>query len=188
MDTYISFFSLPKNYNKKELDRAYKKKLSSIKKMNLTVSEQKIFEEKIDEIYKILDSQLDKKYKENSGSYEKLFMKSQPMNNKIIDPFLSLNSIIEPFYKKPFFEHSYMNNDNKTSFSSQSHSFIQQTNPDGSRLVINQKFSNNNGEKNQIIEGYEIDTNGKKKPLSNNKINSLFESKYGINSNNFIEN
>ncbi len=208
MDTYISFFSLQKNYNKKELDRAYQKKLSSTKKMNLSVSEQKIFEEKIDEIYKILDSHLDNKYKENSGSYEKLFMKSQPKNNKVLDPFSSLNSVIEPFYKQPFFEHSYMNNDMfndlfdtnlfksefdngtnmKTIFTSQSHTFISNLNPDGSRLVINERFSNNNGEKNQVIESYEIDTQGKKKPLSNNKINSMFESNYGINSDIFIEN
>ncbi len=199
MDTYLSFFNLQKNYNKKDLDKAYKKKVASISKMNITTTEQKIFEEKTNEIYKILDAGLDSKFKENNGSYEKMFNKSKPNNHMVIDPFYSLNSIVEPFFKQSFMNDGSINdlfaNDfiGKNHFTTQSQIMTEQisyigSDTGGSKYVLNKTSTNNNGEKKTVIENYIVDSNGKKKPLSIDKINKIFQTKDGKNYDLFIEN
>ncbi len=194
MDTYLSFFNLQKNYNKKDLDRAYQKKIASISKMNITTTEQKMFEEKTNEIYKILDSELNSKFMENTGSYEKMFNKSKPNNHKVIDPFSSLNSIVEPFFKQSFINDGSIN-DIFANESVETNSFTMteqisyiSSDLEGSKYVLHKTSTNNNGEKTTVIENYSVDSNGKKKPLSADRVKKIFESNYGKNNDLFIEN
>lgn len=194
MDTYLSFFNLQKNYNKKDLDRAYQKKIASISKMNITTTEQKMFEEKTNEIYKILDSELNSKFMENTGSYEKMFNKSKPNNHKVIDPFSSLNSIVAPFFKQSFINDGSIN-DIFANESVETNSFTMteqisyiSSDLEGSKYVLHKTSTNNNGEKTTVIENYSVDSNGKKKPLSADRVKKIFESNYGKNNDLFIEN
>ncbi len=194
MDTYLSFFNLQKNYNKKDLDRAYQKKIASISKMNITTTEQKMFEEKTNEIYKILDSELNSKFMENTGSYEKMFNKSKPNNHKVIDPFSSLNSIVEPFFKQSFINDGSINDIfanepvGTNSFTMTEQISYISSDLEGSKYVLHKTSINNNGEKTTVIENYSVDSNGKKKPLSADKVKKIFESNYGKNNDLFIEN
>ena len=198
MDSYISFFNLKKNYNKTELDKAYIKKLSNLKKMNLTTTHQKIFQEKVTEIYNVLNSSLDNVFDDGSfssynDSYKTMFRKGSPMNHKLLDPFSSMNTIVHKFFNEPFMSNKFgtdlLKDDMLSStLVSQSRMYQERVNSDGSRVVINQESTNMNGNKNKVVETYEINKDGHKTHLPLKKAIKLLNSDKLLNSYSRLEN
>jgi len=170
--TFYSVFNLPQDYTIDQLNNAYQEKVDKAHKSSLTELDQNIYKESLKSYYnqakKVLQrrdfiSELSNFSDFTPLSFLSPLSYSFPSNSHDVFPILNNPFHLQSQLSHPTQQPTFPNNHNEV-FSSSS-TYREQLMPDGSKLVVKESSSNNNGNITKNTKSYRQLSNGTTEPI-----------------------
>jgi hypothetical protein len=161
--SYLTFFSLNNDFTILDLEKSYENKKKAIgESSNLSEADKEYFLENIQLLYK--QAKQDYHRRELTNMNNTRTRNLIPRYRSLFDNFLDFPSMPDEWLSFRGFE--IPSQQSQSTFSSSSSSYRERFLPDGSRIVINENTTNNNGEITKNTNSYRRLANGSTEPIN----------------------
>lgn len=183
-------FGVPEDYTLEQLKKSYIEIIDNLYKSDRTEVEKELLKAQYRKLYKFGKSQYLEKvsmetdmetpnYSTGSGGELDLFDRFERMHENAFGLSNRMRRSYNPFsmfdnvFRDLKSNHSNSNSNSNSKVYSYSSSYSSNTNPDGSRTIIERKTETTNGDKKQTVNAYKKMPDGKTIPLTEDEIAKL---------------